>query len=137
MREVGVNAAARRVQLAFDPARVRLSQLLDALARLGYAPHPRTAEALDSLRRQESRAALKRLVVAGLGTMQAMMYAVALYAGVFEGIEPAVRDFFRWLGFLVATPVVLYAARRSSPAPWVSGAPAACRWTRRWRSPSR
>ena len=123
VREVGVNAAARRVQLAFDPARVRLSQLLDALARLGYAPHPLTAEALDSLRRQESRAALKRLVVAGLGTMQAMMYAVALYAGVFEGIEPAVRDFFRWLGFLVATPVVLYAAR-----PFFAGA------LREWRA---
>src|SRR5690606_13586090 len=104
VREVGVNAAARRVRLAFDPSRIRLSNLLAPLARLGYAPHPLTAEALDSMRQQESRTALKRLVVAGLGTMQAMMYAVALYAGVFEGIDPAVRDFFRWLGFLVATP---------------------------------
>src|SRR5690606_30195227 len=71
----------------------------------------------------ESRAALKRLVVAGLGAMQAMMYAVALYAGMFEGIDPAVRDFFRWLGFLVATPVVLYSAR-----PFFSGA------LREWRA---
>ena len=123
VREVGVNAAARRVQLAFDPARVHLSQLLEALARLGYTPHPLTAEALDSLRRLETRSALKRLVVAGLGAMQAMMYAVALYAGVFEGIDPAVRDFFRWLGFLVATPVVLYSAR-----PFFSGA------LREWRA---
>ncbi len=111
VHDVGVNAAARRVHLGFDPSRASLSTLLAALAKLGFVPHPLTADAIDSLREQESRAAIKRLAVAGLGAMQAMMYAVALYAGVFDGIDPAVRDFFRWLGFLVATPVVLYSAR--------------------------
>ncbi|MEO7014673.1 MAG: heavy metal translocating P-type ATPase [Dokdonella sp.] len=109
--DVGVNALARRVSLEFDPGRIKLSALLAALARLGYVPHPLTAEMIDSQRQRESRAALKRLVVAGLGTMQAMMMAVALYAGVFDGIDPAVREFFRWIGFLVATPVVLYSAQ--------------------------
>ncbi|MEP6882778.1 MAG: heavy metal translocating P-type ATPase, partial [Dokdonella sp.] len=59
-----------------------------------------------------------RLVVAGLGTMQAMMMAVALYAGVFDGIDPSVREFFRWLGFLVATPVVLYSAQPFFRGAW-------------------
>lgn len=111
VHDVGVNALARRVSLEFDPGRIKLSALLGALARLGYVPHPLTAEMIDSQRQRESRAALKRLVVAGLGTMQAMMMAVALYAGVFDGIDPAVREFFRWIGFLVATPVVLYSAQ--------------------------
>ena len=111
VEDVGVNALARRVSLVFDPGKLELSGLLSALARLGYAPHPLTAEMIDSQRQRESRAALKRLVVAGLGTMQAMMMAVALYAGVFDGIDPSVREFFRWLGFLVATPVVLYSAQ--------------------------
>ncbi|GAB3035424.1 heavy metal translocating P-type ATPase [Oleiagrimonas citrea] len=109
--EVGVNAPARRVRLVFDPRDTPLSHLLTALARLGYDPHPLDLAALDALRQRESRDALKRLVVAGLGTMQAMMYAVALYAGHFDGMDVATRDFFRWLGFLVTTPVVLYAAR--------------------------
>jgi Cu2+-exporting ATPase len=47
-----------------------------------------------------------------------MMYAVALYAGSFDGIEPATRDFFRWLGFLVATPVVFYSARPFFAGAW-------------------
>ncbi|KGI78378.1 hypothetical protein LF63_0105490 [Oleiagrimonas soli] len=111
VREVGVNAPARRVRLVFDPRDTPLSHLLTALARLGYDPHPLDLAALDALRQRESRDALKRLVVAGLGTMQAMMYAVALYAGQFDGMDVATRDFFRWLGFLVTTPVVLYAAR--------------------------
>ena len=121
--EVGVNALARRVVLDFDPRKVALSGLLAALARLGYTPHPLTAEMIDSQRQRESRDAMKRLAVAGLGTMQAMMMAVALYAGVFDGIDPAVREFFRWLGFLVATPVVLYSAQ-----PFFRGA------LREWRS---
>ena len=121
--EVGVSAPARRVRLVFDPRTTRLSTLLESLARLGYTPHPLDIAALDALRQRESRDALKRLVVAGLGTMQAMMYAVALYAGQFDGMDPATRDFFRWLGFLVATPVVLYSAR-----PFFAGA-----W-REWRT---
>ncbi|MEO6687517.1 MAG: heavy metal translocating P-type ATPase metal-binding domain-containing protein, partial [Dokdonella sp.] len=110
VHEVGVNAVMRRVRIVFDPQSIRLSELMQALARLGYAPHPVCASAIDSLRQRESRIAMKRLAVAGLGTMQAMMYAVALYAGVFDGIDSSVREFFRWMGMLVATPVVLYSA---------------------------
>ena len=111
VREVAVNAPARRVRMVFDPNAARLSDLMGRLAQLGYTPQPLEAATLDSSRLREDRDALKRLVVAGLGTMQAMMYAVALYAGTFDGIEATTRDFFRWLGFLVATPVVFYSAK--------------------------
>ena len=118
IHDVGVNALARRVGLDFDPTQLALSSVLAALARLGYRPHPLTADMIDSQRQRESRTALKRLVVAGLGTMQAMMMAVALYAGVFDVIVPSVREFFRWLGFLVATPVVLYSAQPFFRGAW-------------------
>ncbi|HEX7664092.1 MAG TPA: HAD-IC family P-type ATPase, partial [Polyangiaceae bacterium] len=116
--EVAVNAAARRVRLVFDPQHALLSSLMVRLAHLGYAPQPLDADALDSARTREDRDALKRLIVAGLGAMQEMMYAVALYAGSFDGIEATTRDFFRWLGFLVATPVVLYSARPFFAGAW-------------------
>jgi Cu2+-exporting ATPase len=118
VHEVAVNAPARRVQLDFDPATVSLAALMQRLAQLGYTPQPLDASALDSARTREDRDALKRLIVAGLGAMQAMMYAVALYAGSFDGIEPTTRDFFRWLGFLVATPVVFYSARPLFAGAW-------------------
>src|SRR5690606_18690896 len=63
------------------------------------------------VRRHESRSALKRLIVAAFGAMQAMMYAGVLYLGDADALDVVTRDFFRWLGFLVATPVVLYAGR--------------------------
>src|SRR5690606_22926895 len=78
------------------------------------------AEALDDVRRHESRSALKRLIVAAFGAMQAMMYAGVLYLGDADSLDLATRDFFRWLGFLVATPVVLYAGRPFFAGAWRS-----------------
>lgn len=120
--QVSVNAAAQRARIAWDPAQCTLPTVLDVLARAGYVGRPLDAEALDDARRRESRQALKRLVVAGFGAMQAMMYASALYLGALDASDPTTRDLMRWLGLLVATPVVFYAA-----APFFGGAVRALR----------
>lgn len=108
---VQVNAAARRARIVWDAQRCELARVVEAFARAGYAALPLDAAALDDARRRESRTALKRLVVAGLGAMQAMMYASALYLGAFSAMDTPTRDLFRWFGLLVATPVVFYAAQ--------------------------
>jgi Cu2+-exporting ATPase len=109
--ETNVNVIGKRVAIAWDPRRASLSRLLDAIARLGYAPHPLDPRTLDDVAAREQRGALKRLVVAALGMMQAMMFAIVLYTGASDGIDAATRDFFRWLGLIVTIPVVFYAAR--------------------------
>ena len=108
---VQVNATARRARIVFDPRHVSLPRLLETVARAGYRPLPLDGSALDDARRRESRDALKRLLVAGFGAMQSMMYASALYFGAVDTMDEATRSFFRWIGFLVATPVVLYSGR--------------------------
>ena len=124
---VQVNATARRARIVFDERRASLPMLLQTLARAGYRPLPLDRSALDDARKRESRDALKRLLVAGFGAMQAMMYASALYFGAFDAMDDASRELFRWLGFLVATPVVLYSAQpffagalRSLRAGWMN-----------------
>ncbi|HET9032063.1 MAG TPA: heavy metal translocating P-type ATPase, partial [Dokdonella sp.] len=108
---VQVNAAARRARVVWDEQQTGLIPILQTLSRAGYQALPLDAKALDDLRRRESRDALKRLLVAGFGAMQAMMYAAVLYLGALQQDDTSTRDLFRWLGFLVATPVVLYSAR--------------------------
>ena len=108
---VQVNAAAQRARVVWNPAQTDLSAILAALAQTGYSALPLDAAALDDARRREARAALKRLAVAGFGAMQAMMYASALYLGAFTTMDAATREAMRWLGLLVATPVVFYSAR--------------------------
>ena len=111
VERVQVNAGARRARVVWDEARCSLARVVETLGRAGYRALPLDAAALDDARRRESRASLKRLVVAGFGAMQAMMYASALYLGAVDAMDASTRDLFRWLGFLVATPVVLYSAR--------------------------
>ena len=122
IERVQVNATARRARVVWRPDAASLEHVVEALARTGYEALPLDAEAIDDARQRESRAALKRLVVAGFGAMQAMMYATGLYLGAFHGIDDSTRDLLRWFGLLVATPVVFYSAR-----PFFAGARRALR----------
>lgn len=108
---VQVNASAQRARVTWNREQANLPAILDALARTGYRGLPLDVAALDDSRRRESRQALKRLLVAGFGAMQAMMYASSLYLGAFDEAGSSTRDLFRWLGLLVATPVVFYSAK--------------------------
>ncbi len=108
---VQVNATAQRARIVFDPRRTTLPEILEALEHVGYRALPLDATALDDARKRESQAAMKRLLVAGFGAMQAMMYASALYLGAFEDMDDVTRNLFRWIGLLVATPVVFYSAQ--------------------------
>jgi Cu2+-exporting ATPase len=122
VKSVSVDPVTTRAQLRWDPARVALSELLARLARLGYTPAPYTEDHADRAASLERRQALKRLVVAGLGMMQVVSFAVALYAGAFQTMEAEIRQFLRLISLLVATPVVFY-----SGAPFFSRAAAGIR----------
>ena len=78
---IQVNATSRRARVTWADATTTLPQILERLALTGYCALPLDARALDDVRRRESHDALKRLLVAGFGAMQAMMYAAVLYLG--------------------------------------------------------
>ena len=103
-----VNTATGRAQIAWDDGKLKLSQLLAAIAALGYRPQPLDAAAAIARADGERHAIRKRLAVAGLGMMQAMMFAVAMYSGDWNGMDAGVRSYLRLVSLLVATPVMLY-----------------------------
>jgi len=111
IRDVAVNAASARAEIAWDAETIRLGAILEELARLGYTARPYRPDWEEAARHAEFRAALWRLGLAGLGAMQVMMYAVALYAGALEGMADVYRDLLRWVSGIVAAPVVVIAGR--------------------------
>jgi Cu2+-exporting ATPase len=115
---VDVNPVTHRVRVTFSPGKIGLGGILQALANLGYQPQP--LQPGDTARPEvlEQRTALKRLLVASLGMMQVMMFAVGLYAGDFQGIDEDMRRFLRFVSLFVTTPVVLYSARPFFAAAW-------------------
>jgi len=106
--EIAANALTGRIRIVWDPARVALSALIGRLRALGYGVSLATGEARERARRAESRRWMLRLGIAALGTMQAMMFAEALYLDFSRQMPEPTRDFFRWITFLVSTPVVFY-----------------------------
>src|SRR5690606_2790877 len=96
-------------RLAWDPAGTALSGVLRQLVTLGYRPYLAGGQAREAERRRERNRDLIRIGIAGLGSMQAMMLAEALYLDFGNTMPLPTRDFFRWITFLVSTPVVFYA----------------------------
>jgi Cu2+-exporting ATPase len=111
IRDVDVSPVTHRLRVTWDPGVIGLGGLLSVVADLGYKPQPLAPDSGDKPEQVEQRTALKRLLVASLGMMQVMMFAVALYSGEFQGIDARMERFLRLVSFLVTTPVVFYSAR--------------------------
>lgn len=113
-----VNLSNHRLHLVWDDRQTPISQLLASLARIGYRARPFRADTHAAQLRQESRALLMRLAVAGLGMMQVMMYAMAIYIGGVNGIETEYRDYLRATMGFIATPVLFYSGYPFYSAAW-------------------
>jgi Cu2+-exporting ATPase len=109
MLEVSANAITGRIRLVWDPTRTQLSAPLQRLAALGYRAGLARGTGIERARQAERRRWLLRLGLAGLGALQAMMFAEALYLDTSGQMPLPTRDFLRWVTFLIATPVVFYA----------------------------
>jgi Cu2+-exporting ATPase len=111
IESVSVSPATRRAVIRWNQGSMRFSELLASIAGVGFRPRPvAPGPAVDSAH-DEYRLALKRLLIAGAAGMQVMMFAVALYAGDFFGIEGAIEKFLRTISLLVTVPIVFYSAR--------------------------
>jgi Cu2+-exporting ATPase len=118
--DVSVNPATARARLVWDPARVRLGDLLRVLEHVGLRPHPLAGEPSEQMALLERRDALKRLAVAGFGNMQVMMFAVPLYFGEATGMDPTMREYMRLVSMLVSIPVALYSGWPFYQGAWVA-----------------
>ena len=108
--DVRVNYATRRALVRWDETRIRLSEILQAIQKIGYRALPYNPDQQHESHQRERRQQLRRLAVAGLFGMQVMMLSISLYAGAWTGMEDAFEQFFRWLNLGLTLPVVFYSA---------------------------
>ena len=106
--DVQVNYATHRARIRWDDRQIKLSDILQAIHRIGYRAHPYDPQQQQQAYERERRNQLRRIGIAGVLGMQVMVLSVALYAGDWSGMEAGFRTFFRWIGLLLTTPVLLY-----------------------------
>lgn len=108
--KVGVNVSARRASVTWNNPQLKLSQILSHIEKIGYQAKPFQPEQHEATFRQENKAFLKRLGLAGLMTMQVMMLNIGVFFDLFGHIDAQTKQYFNWISLLLTTPVILYSA---------------------------
>jgi Cu2+-exporting ATPase len=108
--EVRVDLGRGRADVTWDTAQTRLSAIASHLDRIGHVVHPYRGLDRDAQRRREDRALLVKIGVAGAAAGNLMLLAIALYAGLFGGMQMADTQFFRWASMVIAIPALGFAA---------------------------
>ena len=106
---VDINYATRRARVRWDEQKIKLSDILAAIAAIGYRAYPYDAAKNEEISRKERRDALWRLWVAGFGMMQVMMYAYPVYIANGE-MAPDIESLMRWASLILTLPVVFYSS---------------------------
>ena len=106
---VDINYATRRARVRWDESKIKLSDILTAIAAIGYRAYPYDAAKNEEVSRRERRGAMWRLWVAGFGMMQVMMYAYPVY--IADGDMSAdIESLMRWASLVLTLPVVFYSS---------------------------
>jgi Cu2+-exporting ATPase len=108
--EAAVSYTTHRALVRFDPRATSPETLVSRVAGLGFSATPYDPAALERPAREQSRAALVRLLVAAFLAMNVMWLAIALYLGALEGMDPVVRRTLRWLVIVLSVPAATWCA---------------------------
>jgi len=115
IQQCSVNTSSARLSLKWKSNDVKLSEILLALAQIGYKAYPFKADVAEQNEVANTKAYLRRLTIAGLATMQIMMFAMASYFDVLGddgagSLSEGLSGYFRYVSLLLALPVVFYAS---------------------------
>ncbi len=112
--EFRINYSTHRAYVVWDNNKIKLSKILKEILNIGYQAHPYDASQQQQLIEKEHKQALWRIAIAGLGAMQVMMFAVAMYAADASEeftMDESLRNLMRWVSLVFASPVILFAAQ--------------------------
>ncbi|UBH26381.1 heavy metal translocating P-type ATPase [Aeromonas enteropelogenes] len=111
LRYINVNTTTHRARIKWDPDKLSLSDILKGFAKVGYRAYPFQTHQQEALYAKEVRRYMFRMALAGLGSMQVMMCAVALYMDFFISVEEEFMVYFKWISLLLSTPIMIYSAQ--------------------------
>jgi Cu2+-exporting ATPase len=105
-----LNLTTHRLTVTFRSGTADPAGVVALLDRLGYAATPYDPAQAREARDREGRELILAMAVAGFGAMNAMMFSVPLWAGLFgQELGPATRTIMMWLSGVVGAPCALFA----------------------------
>lgn len=107
VHQATLNLSNHLLTIEFDVEQTLLSEIFSSLHDLGYRAKPYQPSELQAQLDKTQKDFLVRLGIAGIGMMQVMMNAVAIYVG---DIEDRYLHLIHWASLVLTTPVIGYAA---------------------------
>lgn len=106
-----VNFSTQRLQVEWQGDQLTVDGIVDKLAALGHRAVPYDPARMTDRSREESRALLRALAVAGFAAANVMLLSVSVWAGLVSDMGPGTRGLFHWISALIAIPAVAYAGQ--------------------------
>jgi Cu2+-exporting ATPase len=118
VKEFRINYSTHRAYIIWNDDTIKLSHILKEIFNIGYQAHPYDATRQQQLIEKENSQALWRIAIAGLGTVQVMMFAIAMYSADSAAnsaanfnMDESLRNLMRWVSLIFASPVVFFSAQ--------------------------
>jgi Cu+-exporting ATPase len=105
-----VHFLKKELALSYDPQKVRLREIVETLATLGYEPHLSLEEYSTHTHRQANRDILLKVGITGFCTGNIMLLSLAEYFGWQIADDAVFRHVFTGLNVLLSLPVFFYGA---------------------------
>ncbi len=105
-----VNFPRREVSIAFSPGRLKLSELVELLASIGYEPRLTLGELERRRASHFPRRQWLQLGIAGFAFGNVMLFSLPVYLGLDSLSGPLFRALFGYLSLALALPVLIYSA---------------------------
>ncbi|MCA3237868.1 MAG: cadmium-translocating P-type ATPase [Curvibacter sp.] len=118
VREAVVSAGSRRARVVWSSDAVRPSDWMHAVRRAGYRALPANDAFASEPRREATRKALWRWLVAGFCMMQVMMYAWPAYIAEPGDLTAEMAQLLRWASWVLTLPVMLFSCGPFFSAAW-------------------
>ena len=116
-----VNFTRKTLQISFNHQKLKLSELAVFLTNLGYKPVI-NLETADKIEEKLDKSLLIKLAIAGFAFGNGMFFSYPEYAeqilGTSDSWMDTYKNLFRFIMFLLATPVVFYSASDYFKSAW-------------------
>ncbi|MFQ5560196.1 MAG: heavy metal translocating P-type ATPase [Nitrospinota bacterium] len=94
----------------WETQKVPLSTILSTFRKYGFDARPYTPSAELTTLSKNNNTLLFRLGVAGFAAGNIMLFYIAIYAGLFSGMEERIKLLFEWFSLVLATPALFFSA---------------------------
>jgi P-type Cu2+ transporter len=119
--DVGIDETMQRARVRWDPARIKLSEILRAITDIGYIARPYDVTRSEQLLQERRRRSAERLIFAGMVGMMVMNFSVATYfkgAPDAHGQLPLWVIIGRWTTLMITTLILAYPGQEFFTGAW-------------------